>query len=83
MLREAQHGYPETDDFARVYLRLFHKACQEVVTWHRTLGRRYFLEGHEPEAIKRIVDQDIEQARAELRPRLRGLLAWARTTGRM
>ena len=61
------------------------------MTWGRNRARMMFdgLSGlsrqdkeHEPEAIKRIVDQDIEQARAELRSHLTGLLAWARATGR-
>jgi hypothetical protein len=40
-----QYGSEITDEFARVCLRLFRDACNEVVTWHRTLGRRCFLEG--------------------------------------
>jgi hypothetical protein len=47
MLGEAQHGSAITDGFARVCLRLVRDACAEIVTWHRTLGRRYFLERHE------------------------------------
>ena len=46
-----RHGSEITDEFARICLRLFRNACNEVITWLRTLGRRYFLEGLEPEIV--------------------------------
>lgn len=83
MLREAQDGSEITGEFAWICLRLFRDACNDAVTWQRTSGRRYVLEGHDPEAIRRVVEEDVERARGELRSRLTGLLAWARETGRM